>query len=88
MTYVADYKNNQLIQRIHIMNVQKIRAICRPFRILLGSQLQGSNKITITHNLLAQKMNTSRSVVSRVLKKLEERGRVRLFRGVIEVLKN
>ena len=70
----------QAMQHIKFKNLDE--------RIMDFLQLQGSSQITITHNLLAQKMNTSRSVVSRVLKKLEERGRVRLFRGVIEVLKN
>ena len=68
----------QAMQHIKFKNLDE--------RIMDFLQLQGSNKITITHNLLAQKMNTSRSVVSRVLKKLEAKGRVRLFRGVIEIL--
>ena len=70
----------QAMQHIKFKNLDE--------RIMDFLQLQGSSKITITHNLIAQKMNTSRSVVSRVLKKLEEQERVRLFRGVIEVLKN
>jgi len=41
--------------------------------------------VTITHSVLAEKMNTSRSVVSRVLKKLEERGALKLYRGYIEI---
>jgi CRP/FNR family transcriptional regulator len=41
--------------------------------------------VTITHQNLAKKMNTSRSVVSRVLKKLEDSGEVKLHRGYIEI---
>ncbi len=41
--------------------------------------------IHITHQDLAQQMHTSRSVVSRVLKKLEEKGVLKLHRGYIEI---
>ena len=41
--------------------------------------------IHITHNDLAEQMHTSRSVVSRVLKKLEEKGVLKLHRGYIEI---
>ena len=41
--------------------------------------------VTITHKSLADKMNTSRSVVSRVLKKLEVRGDLKLHHGYIEI---
>ena len=45
----------------------------------------GRDIVTITHKNLAEKMNTSRTVVSRVLKKLEEKGKLKLFRGYIEI---
>jgi len=45
----------------------------------------GKKSITITHKDLAEKMNTSRTVVSRVLKKLEEKEKLKLFRGYIEI---
>ena len=41
--------------------------------------------IHITHNDLAEQMHTSRSVVSRVLKKLEDKGVLKLHRGYIEI---
>ena len=42
--------------------------------------------VSITHQNLAEKMNTSRSVVSRVLKKLEHEGELILHRGYIEII--
>jgi CRP/FNR family transcriptional regulator len=42
--------------------------------------------VNITHQNLAEKMNTSRSVVSRVLKKLEHEGELVLHRGYIELV--
>jgi len=47
---------------------------------------QGEKKIKITHNELAKNMHTSRTVITRVLKKLKEEKKVALFRGVIEIL--
>jgi CRP/FNR family transcriptional regulator len=44
--------------------------------------------VSITHQKLAQSMNTSRCEVYRVLKKLEEKGEVVLHRGYIELLSN
>ena len=42
--------------------------------------------VSITHQNLAEKMNTSRSVVSRVLKKLEHNGELVLHHGYIEIV--
>ena len=42
--------------------------------------------VSITHKKLAKTMNISCSVVSRILKKLEEKGEILLHRGYIELL--
>jgi len=65
------------ISRIKFQNLDK--------RIM---EYLGENKketISITHEKLAQEMNTSRSVVSRVLKKLEYSRKIKLHRGYIEI---
>lgn len=54
-------------------------------RIMDFLQESGKNIVTITHKDLAERMNTSRTVVSRVLKKLEEKEKLKLFRGYIEI---
>ena len=54
-------------------------------RIMDFLEVNEKRTITITHSALANKMNTSRSVVSRVLKKLEEKGELKLYRGYIEL---
>ncbi len=43
-----------------------------------------SNKIELTHQEIANDLNTSREVVSRLLKKLEQRGEIALNRKFIE----
>ena len=42
--------------------------------------------IEITHEELATKLGSSRVVVSRLLKELEQKGTVSLHRGKIEIL--
>ncbi|WP_373000162.1 Crp/Fnr family transcriptional regulator [Marinobacter sp.] len=44
----------------------------------------GQGEITITHQELAVELGTAREVVSRLLKELERKGRLRLSRGKIE----
>lgn len=48
--------------------------------------LTGSSVLNITHEQLANELGTARVVVSRLLKQLEELGKVRLGRNKIELL--
>jgi len=45
---------------------------------------QPSNMIDSTHEQLAQELGSSRVVISRLLKELEQKGIVKLHRGKIE----
>ncbi|MGE8552918.1 MAG: Crp/Fnr family transcriptional regulator [Chryseobacterium jejuense] len=51
------------------------------------SELTGSDMITITHEQLANELGTARVVVSRLLKQLEEDGRLKLGRNKITLVK-
>jgi CRP/FNR family transcriptional regulator len=46
----------------------------------------GRKEIQLTHQEIANDLNTAREVVSRLLKKLEQTGKVRLHRNFIELL--
>lgn len=50
------------------------------------SELSNSNTIIITHEQLANELGTARVVVSRLLKQLEEEGRLKLGRNKIQLL--
>ena len=52
------------------------------------SQLTHSDTISTTHEQLANELGTARVVVSRLLKQLEEEGRLKLGRNKIQLLKN
>lgn len=46
----------------------------------------GCNEIKLSHQEIATELNTSREVISRLLKKMEQRGLVKLNRNQIELL--
>lgn len=48
--------------------------------------VMGSNTLNITHQEIAQELNSSREVISRLLKKMAERGKIILNRHNIEVI--
>jgi CRP/FNR family transcriptional regulator len=54
--------------------------------LLDKKQSTGSFVINKTHEQIAQELNTSRVVVSRLLKKLEREDKIELHRNRIEVL--
>ena len=66
-----------IIQRIKFKNLDE--------RIMDFLHENEKKTVSITHKKLAETMNTSRSVISRVLKKLESNGEVKLYRGYIEI---
>ena len=45
-----------------------------------------SNNIEISHQVIADELNSSREVISRLLKKMEQMGKVKLHRNVIEII--
>jgi len=50
------------------------------------SVLTGDNPLTISHRQIAQELGTAREVVSRVMKKLENEGKVKQHHHSIEIL--
>lgn len=57
------------------------------FYLRRARDAQQTTLLNISHQEIAQELNTSREVVSRLLKKMEQKGRVELHRNAIE-LKN
>ncbi|MEQ8358960.1 MAG: Crp/Fnr family transcriptional regulator [Cytophagales bacterium] len=59
----------------------------RLYKFLLDSkQASGSYQIHKTHEQIANELNTSRVVISRLLKQLEREGKIEQFRNRIDVL--
>lgn len=83
LTSVSDRFNDLLeLMETTVFESLDTRLIC-----LLGKMTRASstNTIHITHQELARELGTSREVISRVLKGLEQRGCIKLSRGMIQV---
>jgi len=50
------------------------------------SEAVQSNILTVTHQEIANELSTSREVISRLLKQLEQKGILKLFRNKVEIL--
>lgn len=56
------------------------------FYLKKHQQTLKTNLIEINHQQIADELNSSREVISRLLKKLEQRGKLKLHRNAIELL--
>lgn len=45
-----------------------------------------SNIIPVTHQEIANELNSSREVISRLMKKMAERGKIKVFRNYVEII--
>lgn len=54
--------------------------------LLEESAIEGSNRIQITHESIANHLGTHREVVTRMLRYFQNEGMVRLNRGVVEII--
>ena len=57
------------------------------FYLKRAKEAQGTRLLNISHQEIAQELNTSREVISRLLKKMEQKGLVGLHRNAIELKK-
>ncbi|MDA0314898.1 MAG: helix-turn-helix domain-containing protein, partial [Bacteroidetes bacterium] len=73
-----------LSQKINELTFESLE--CRIIKLLKQEEkLLGSKKVYITHQAIAEKLGTSRVVVSRILKKVEIENQIILSRGYIEL---
>jgi CRP/FNR family transcriptional regulator len=56
------------------------------FYLKRAQDAQQKNQIDTSHQEIANELNTSREVISRLLKKMEQKGRLKLHRNVIEII--
>ena len=80
-----DIRLNEMLEAIDTLAFLKMDE--RLFKYLIDKvQIMRSTELHTTHQEIAVDLNTSRVVVSRLLKQLENEGRIKLFRNKIEVL--
>lgn len=87
-SFVIDSYNirlNEMLEAIDTLAFMKMDQ--RLFKYLTDKvQIMRSTTLNTTHQEIAVDLNTSRVVVSRLLKQLENEGRIKLYRNKIEVL--
>ena len=72
----------EAIDTLAFMNMDE-----RLFKYLTDKvKIMRDTSLNTTHLQIAQDLNTSRVVISRLLKQLENKGRIRLYRNKIEVI--
>jgi CRP/FNR family transcriptional regulator len=57
------------------------------FYLKRAQEATASSTIEISHQQIADELNSSREVISRLLKKMEQRGKVQLHRNAIQIIK-
>ncbi len=87
-SFVIDSYNirlNEMLEAIDTLAFMKMDQ--RLFKYLIDKvQIMRSTNLNTTHQEIAVDLNTSRVVISRLLKQLENEGKIKLYRNKIEVL--
>jgi CRP/FNR family transcriptional regulator len=86
--FVFESYNVRLIEMLEAIDTLAFMKMDeRLFKYLTDkAKVLGSSELTNTHQKIASDMHTSRVVISRILKKLEIEGKIKLNRNKIEIL--
>jgi CRP/FNR family transcriptional regulator, anaerobic regulatory protein len=86
-TFVFESYNSRLKEMLEaIDSLAFLNMHDRLFKYLIDKvKINGTTTITNTHQEIAYDLNSSRVVISRLLKQLEKEGKLKLFRNKIEV---
>lgn len=87
--FVIDTYRNRFEEVLEVINSIAFRAMDERLEFYLKRHKEacGCLDLKLSHQEIASELNTSREVISRLLKKLEQRGMVKLHRNHIELLK-
>lgn len=85
LDYIFRLYHTRFEELLEVVNAIAFRRVDERLMALLAkkAELTGSSTISVTHEQLAIELGTARTVVSRLLKQLEERGSVQLGRNKI-----
>jgi CRP/FNR family transcriptional regulator, anaerobic regulatory protein len=84
--FVAQMYNSRLVQFFSLVDALAFKSVETRMIEKLKSLSELNNPITVTHSDLASQLGTAREVVSRLLKRLEQDGKVKLGNKKIEVI--
>jgi CRP/FNR family transcriptional regulator len=85
--YVVETYRERFEELLETLDQVAFRSLDERLEFYLHKQAKemGSPNLSITHQEIASDMNSSREVVSRLLKKMEQRGILKLGRNVIQL---
>lgn len=85
LTYIFKLYHKRFEELLNMVNDVAFKKVDERLWLLLlkKSEITKTNEITVTHEQLANELGTARVVVSRLLKQLEENGRILLKRNKI-----
>lgn len=87
--FVIDTYRSRFEEVLEVVNSIAFRAMDERLEFYLKRHQEacGCQDLKLSHQEIATELNTSREVISRLLKKLEQRGALKLHRNHIEILK-
>jgi CRP/FNR family transcriptional regulator len=87
--FVIDTYRSRFEEVLEVIDNIAFRAMDERLEFYLNRQQKatGSRELKVSHQEIASDLNTSREVISRLLKKMEQRGFLKLNRNQIELLK-
>lgn len=86
--FVIDTYRNRFEEVLEVIDSIAFRAMDERLEFYLKRHAEacGCKELKLSHQEIASELNTSREVISRLLKKMEQRGLVNLYRNNIELL--
>jgi CRP/FNR family transcriptional regulator len=86
--FVIDTFRSRFEEVLEVINSIAFKAMDERLEFYLKRHKEacGCNDLKLSHQEIATELNTSREVISRLLKKLEQRGQLKLYRNHIELL--
>jgi len=86
--FVVNTYKNRFEEILLVLDQVAFRSMDERLEFYLKRQVEqlGQTHLNISHQEVANELNSSREVISRLLKKMEQRGMVKLHRNHIEVL--